>query len=215
MNIRQLDLQELKACPILPEDDEIHLFFFHSDDMDNMHKTLSRKSHALLRQILSLYTGIPADSLAFTQNKHGKPQLDHTVFSKAGLSLSSNAPRIHFNLSHSGNCIAFAFSCTSPVGIDIEKTDRKAKTAAIAKRMFLPEEVSYLNRLPEEESHIEFFRLWTRTESFLKGIGTGFHQSFKDENIQQAYTCWTVKTYMGTDTVTVPDGYICSVAYRH
>lgn len=215
MKIKQLNLQELKACPNLPEDDEIHLFFFHLNYMDNMHKNLSRESHALLRQILSLYTEIPADSLTFIQNKYGKPQLDYNVLSETGLPSFSNVPHIHFNLSHSGDCIAFVFSCTSPVGIDIEKTDRKVKSAAIAKRMFLPEETDHLNSLPEEENHIEFFRLWTRTESFLKGIGTGFHQSFKDEKIQQVYTYWTVKTYMSADAVTVPDSYICSVAYRH
>ncbi len=103
---------------------------------------------------------------------------------------------------------AFVFSSSTPVGIDIEKTDRKADMDKIAARIFLPDEQLYLKTLTASEKRICFFRYWTRTESFLKGLGTGFSVSFTDEKIQKEYSFWKITE------VSAPPGHICSVAYR-
>ena len=171
MKIKQLNLQDVEGCLHLPGNDEIHVFLLLARTADNLHKSIHEASHAFLLQILSAYTGEPAENLAFLKGLHGKPALisDGTF------------PSVQFNLSHSGAYTALAFSTYAPVGIDIEDTSRNAKFEQIASRVFLPEEAAALTRLSEEEKRSCFFRLWTRTESFLKGLGTGLSASFSDE----------------------------------
>lgn len=198
MKIKQLNLQDVEDCLRLPENDEVHVFLLPAHTIDNLHKSIHEAGHALLLQILSAYTGEPAENLAFTKGAHGKPSLitDGTF------------PSIEFSLSHSGTYVALAFSAYAPVGIDIEDTSRNAMFDRVASHVFLPQEAAALSLLPEEEKRSCFFRLWTRTESFLKGIGTGLSVSFSDEKIQKEYSFWTV------EEVPAPAGYTCCVSYR-
>lgn len=209
MNIKLLNLHDLKPGIPMPESDEIHIWIVSSETMGNMHKNIQEYSHFLLLKMLSLYTGIPSGQLEFETGKHGKPFLKkHTKTDRNNpASFSANVPRLHFNLSHSGNYAAFAFSSSVPVGIDIEPVSRKANTERIASRMFLPSEAAMLKTLTGEDKKIHFFKLWTRTEAFLKGLGTGLTASFTDEKIQLEYTRWAI-TYPDA-----PDGYICCMAY--
>ena len=78
----------------------------------------------------------------------------------------------------------------------------------IAARIFLPSEAALLKNLYGEAKKQLFFQLWTRTESFLKGMGTGLSSSFKSEKIQQEYSLWTIQY------ISVPKGYSCCIAYR-
>ncbi len=91
------------------------------------------RSRALLRLLLARYSGAPAAQLALGQGSHGKPRLAH-----------GEAP--HFNLSHSGPIVLYAFSADSPVGIDVERAGSR----------------------PES-----FLRRWTRHEAALKCLGVG------------------------------------------
>ena len=198
MKIKQLNLQDVEHCLHLPENDEVHVFLLPAHTVDNLHKSVHEASHSLLLRILSAYTGKPAESLAFSKGPHGKPALiSDGIF-----------PLVQFNLSHSGAYIALAFSSYAPVGIDIEDTSRNARFDQVAARVFLPEEAAALARLPEEEKRSCFFRLWTRTESFLKGLGTGLSVSFSDKKIQKEYSFWTI------EEIPAPAGYICTVSYR-
>lgn len=196
MNINYLNFHDLTPKLKLPGEGELHLFYSFADAMDNLHKNLHEYSHALRSQILSLYTGIPENELEFGTGEHGKPYL-------------RQREDIFFSMSHSGQYIVFLFSTSVPVGIDIEKSDRNIKTDRIADRMFLPEEAAYLRTLEGDEKKLQFFNYWTRTESFLKGIGTGLSVSFTDKIIQEEYLHWN------TRRVTAPDGYVCTVAYRN
>ena len=187
----------------LPEASQLHIWVFSGQDyctMDNMHKSpdslsVKKIAHQLLNRLISLYLHIPEQEIGFQKSEHGKPYLQ-------------TDPALHFNISHTDGCIAFVFSTSSPVGIDVEKNSRKTNISRIARRTFLPEEIAHLEHLDEVEKQQYFFRCWTRTEAFLKGIGTGLSVSFTDEKIQKEYTFWTV------ETINVPDGYTGSVAYR-
>lgn len=87
------------------------------------------------------------------------------------LSLSENGkpyfkdlPDFHFNISHSKNLLAIAFS-NAPVGVDIEK--HREINLRIAERYFCETEKQYVN------DPVSFFYVWTRKEAYLKKSGDG------------------------------------------
>lgn len=206
MIIKQLDLQDLKPCLKMPQPEELHVWIITFSSIENVHKDAQTQSHSLLFKMLSGYTGIPAEDLELETEKHGKPCLKK--LSKTG----ERIPELYFNISHSGSCAAFIFSSSVPVGIDIERLGRPARMDRIAGRIFFPDEAAQIHAMQGEHMQMEktrlFFRLWTRTESFLKGIGTGFSASLSDAAVKEEYAKWKLH-YLDA-----PEGYICCIAYR-
>jgi len=97
-------------------------------------------------------------------------------------------PGVHFNLSHSGPWGVCALSC-APVGVDVELV--RPLRQDVAKRFFTKTEQLYLACHPAEE----FFRLWTRKESFSKALGKGLtlpmdHFSVLDDVLYRAGAAW-------------------------
>ncbi len=97
------------------------------------------------------------------QNIPADAELAKTVLGKPYL---KDWPRIQFNLSHSGAYGVCAVS-DAPVGVDVEMI--RPLRQDVAKRFFTKVEQGYLSAQPPEE----FFRLWTRKESFTKAVGKG------------------------------------------
>lgn len=81
---------------------------------------------------------------------------------------------VAFSISHSENTVAAAFSMVAEgkIGLDIEKVKvlEGEEDYLIA---FSEEEKTFLQNTAEDKSQT-FFKLWTRKESLLKAIGTGF-----------------------------------------
>lgn len=96
--------------------------------------------------------GIPAQAVQ-ARTVLGKPYL-------------RDYPGVQFNLSHSGGWGVCALSET-PVGVDVELV--RPLRQQVAKRFFTAVEQEWLATRPVEE----FFRLWTRKESFTKALGKG------------------------------------------
>ena len=90
-------------------------------------------------------------------------------------------PNIHFNISHSGNWVVFAFS-SKKVGIDIEKV--KKINFGIAKRFYSDEEQKQLFLLNKKKQLDYFFDLWTLKESYLKALGTGLTKSLSSFTVR-------------------------------
>lgn len=109
---------------------------------------------ALLRLALSQSTGVPPQKLSIVRTPEGKPML-------------AGGPC--FNLSHSGDAVAFV-SGPRPVGIDVEKI-RDMDYSPVAKRCFSEREREEIMRA--QDPLAAFFRLWTARESALKLHGTG------------------------------------------
>ena len=116
---------------------------------------------AILRDILSRYSGIPSHELRINVTATGKPIL-----------MNSRAP-IHFNMAHSRGIALYAISASGPVGVDIEWVDPNADAMAIAGSHFAPDEIARLLSAREQERGNLFFRIWTAKEAFLKGTGLG------------------------------------------
>lgn len=101
------------------------------------------------------------ENIHFSKTPKGKPFLE-------------GIPKYHFNISHSGNFLAF-ISGNSDVGVDVEQKNRKLRSLdALAKRFFSESEYSFLSENPKKIQKEELFLyIWTRKEAVLKAAGFG------------------------------------------
>ncbi|MBX3227390.1 MAG: 4'-phosphopantetheinyl transferase superfamily protein [Labilithrix sp.] len=87
--------------------------------------------------------------------------------------LASFVPvRIGFNVSHSDDVIACAFTRTLDVGVDVERVEPQ-RTHGVAHRFFAAREVADLRRRDEAERARVFFDYWTLKEAYIKARGLG------------------------------------------
>ncbi len=126
-------------------------------------------SHSVLRLLLGFYLDEAPYSLAFSEGEFKKPKLQDN----AGYT---------FNLSHSGDYVAYAFTCTPvEVGVDIERHKSTTNFLELAERFFHPNELKWLiSQAQEGECERAFYRLWTGKEAFIKAIGMGMHFPLDD-----------------------------------
>ena len=113
-----------------------------------------------LRQILALYTGVPASDLSFSYGPQDKPELpDGPVF----------------NLSHSDGWAALVVApgakTDTQLGVDIE-AERQVEDG-VAARFFSAREYATLSALPARDWMGGFYRCWTRKEAVIKAAGSG------------------------------------------
>lgn len=128
-------------------------------EKDRRHYSVAR---GVLRELLSRYLGVPAAGLRFHYSEYGKPEL-----------ISSDAPRLEFNLAHSGSVALYAFTLIGEVGIDVEFIRPEFTGDDIAQRYFSPSEMSSLTRLSKAARHQAFFNCWSRKEAIIKAKGLG------------------------------------------
>jgi 4'-phosphopantetheinyl transferase len=120
-------------------------------------------THALKRLVLAEYLVVAPGELRFEVNSWGKPYLHQDDGMQA----------IGFNLSHTDGFVACAVAATPSIGIDIERVDRRAEIASLARHSFSTRELAFFLSLPVEDQREAFFRLWTLKEAFVKAKGLG------------------------------------------
>lgn len=207
------DTDNIRACFSLLSPEEKKRLGHFQKEKDRNRSLIGR---SMLRYLLGRYLSYPPEKLCFETNIHGKPLL---VEEKLPFS-------VHFNLSHSGDWIALAFSSDTPIGIDIEKLRPSIDRQKIIRRFFHPKETSVFHA-PEESAHeLLFFRYWTIREAFLKALGSGFSispDSFLVEPVSGKETVPAKYRIIGNDkdysnwqveAITAPEGYICSICYH-
>ena len=113
-----------------------------------IHRKRFVAARSSLRNILSLYTDIPARAITFSYSEHHKPFL-------------APPAEIEFNLAHSADLAVIAVTKQHPIGIDIEKMAEK-NVLALAQRFFNPQETTALQQLTPAEQRSGFYRLWSR-----------------------------------------------------
>ncbi len=137
---------------------------------DRITHARARRQHVVargqLRVLLGHYLHLAPELVQIDLGFQGKPQV-------AGL---------EFNLSHSGDLVAYAFG-TVPLGIDVEQR-RHLDAAALVKRFFTPLEWQEWQELPAAEQETAFFQVWTIKEAYLKAIGTGLSRSLSTVPVQ-------------------------------
>lgn len=124
----------------------------------------------LLRSLLDRYLGSDAGQMALDILPHGKP-----------VACAAAGAGVHFNLSHSGELVALAFSGAGPVGLDVETVRAVPQATSIARGFFTDNERAWLESMPDESSRSQaFLSLWTCKEAVAKatgrGISAGWHE---------------------------------------
>ena len=117
-------------------------------------------ARAALRAILSWHTGREPGAITLHEGKDIKPSL---VGDRRGL---------RFNVSHSGRLALIAVAHTG-LGIDVEAVVPSFDWQGVAGDFFHARDRHVLAASPEERRVDVFFRLWTRKEAYLKGVGRG------------------------------------------
>ena len=139
-------------------DDEIHLWRVVIDGTPTA-REVTAKTRSILERLLARYAGLDrAPEIA--RGEHGKPY-------------APAVPAIDFNLSHSRDHVLLAFARHQPLGVDLERIDRRLSLEDLARRFFSGDEADALDRLGETERLPAFLRLWTCKEAVLKAIGQG------------------------------------------
>lgn len=149
-------------------------FSFHADTMpalgDEVHvwhlagagaraAEVAQSARAALSTLLCAYAGLDC-APAIERGAQGKP-------------FAPDLPDLHFNLSHAGSDVLLAFGRGDPLGVDLERVDRRVAVDAIARRHFAPAEAAGLAALAPLRRRAAFLDLWTHKEAVLKALGEG------------------------------------------
>ena len=153
LDLARCDLDFISQCLSGEEWTRAHRFRF------GVYQDRYIAGRAILRTLLGRYLGSLPEKVSLSQTEWGKPIL------------GGDMP-FHFNVSHSEDLMLIALS-PSPIGIDVEHIRPLDELDMMAKSVFSPEELDLWRRLKPEAKLESFFRLWTRKEALLKGIGLG------------------------------------------
>ncbi|XP_027072872.1 uncharacterized protein LOC113775014 isoform X1 [Coffea eugenioides] len=131
-------------------------------------------ARALVRTTIARYqinSHVSPRSLKFIKNVHGKPEVDWQHCEQW------RPLPLHFNISHTSSLIACGVTVDSPIGIDVEKKNRRLKhnVMSFAQRYFSKHEVQVLSAISDPQLQLqEFIKLWTLKEAYVKALGRGF-----------------------------------------
>jgi 4'-phosphopantetheinyl transferase len=127
---------------------------------DDLPPLLARRfivARGILRDLLSGFTGTPAQELKFEYGTAGKPSLvDHDI---------------NFNISHSAELGLFAFAPDRAVGVDVENERPVRRLLDVAQRFMSEDEVRTLAATNPDERDASFLRSWVVREARLKAEG--------------------------------------------
>ncbi|XP_043721629.1 4'-phosphopantetheinyl transferase HetI-like isoform X2 [Telopea speciosissima] len=154
---------------LLSHSEKENVFRMHGEELQKR-AILAR---ALVRTTLARYTNswVCPRSLKFGKNNYGKPEV------KWQDDEEWDPPSLHFNISHTSSLIACGVTVDTPIGIDVEDTQRKLRNNVLsfAQRYFSPYEVELLHAISDPDTQRqEFIKLWTLKEAYVKALGRGF-----------------------------------------
>jgi 4'-phosphopantetheinyl transferase len=156
--IREIALLEKYRCLLSPDETERQQRFCFEK-----HRHQFLVAHALVRTMLSRFSGTAPEKFRFNKNRYGRPEIAD----------AENTPPVRFNLTHTDGLIACAVVLKHDIGVDVEDMERKTITPGLAERFFSGREVQDLNRLSEPGKRDRFFDYWTLKESYIKARGMG------------------------------------------
>lgn len=120
-------------------------------------------TRALVRFVLSSYTGVAPEDWRFAIGSHGKPEIESP---DSGLPLS-------FNLSNTDGMVVCLVAREVAVGVDVEHAERDGELESIAEHFFSPREVRDLKAAGPSGLKERFFAYWTLKEAYIKAQGLG------------------------------------------
>lgn len=120
-------------------------------------------ARAQLRKLLGDRLHVSPESIEFCYGEYGKPAL-------------ANQPTdqpLHFNVSHSADVAAYAFSRSCELGVDVEAIADMSDRDEVAAHCFSNDEIRKYKQLDDSDKPLGFFNCWTRKEAFIKALGDG------------------------------------------
>jgi 4'-phosphopantetheinyl transferase len=146
------------SSPPILADDDIHVWLLVLDAALKP-REVTATAHSLLGKLLMRYADLDRVP-EIARSERGKPYAP----SLAG---------IDFNLSHARDHVVIAIAHNQPLGVDLERVDRRIEIEGLARRYFSNTEADALEALPAELRLPAFLRLWTCKEAVLKALGAG------------------------------------------
>ena len=142
---------------------------------DERNGRLWARSRGVLRALLGRYLHENPSTLRFATGRYGKLALleDDDEPTPLRRGASARVPRLHFNVSHSGQIALYAFSEAGAVGVDVELAGRPINEIAVAARAFGAAEARRLEALAPALRSRAFLQAWVRYEAAMKCRGTG------------------------------------------
>jgi len=118
------------------------------------------------RLLLGKFNNVESSEISYALGEFGKP---------VALDSSSSPLRVQFNISHSNKMCLLAFSKAAGLGVDVEFVDGSIDINELALVYFAMNERRCLEGLQGQALIVEFYRLWTLKEAYLKSIGVGLN----------------------------------------
>lgn len=141
------------------------------------YKYVVDKKRCLVGELLTRYMliekyGFINKDLVFDRTIYGQPYI-------------RNCKNIYFSISHSGKWVICAIN-EYPIGVDLELIcHQKYENSEIAKYYFSDYENERIAcKYNETEKEIEFYKLWTLKESYLKVLGMGLYKELNSFEIR-------------------------------
>ncbi|PIE61844.1 MAG: phosphopantetheinyl transferase [Desulfobacterales bacterium] len=152
---------------------------------------LSLVSRAMLRYLLSEYTGSLAKAIQFKTNQHGKP---FRVKESA-----CGGPDIQFNLSHCKGAVLCGLCLGKDIGVDLENTDRWVNPAMAARFFSSTETARIMNGASEDDRATAFLDTWTLKEAYIKAKGKGLSIPLDSFSFDRLYPTVEISFKNGAD----------------
>jgi len=185
---------------LLTQEEKQHAARFRHEKDANLY-TVTR---AHLKLLLADIYCMPPEKMIIVAGINGKPHV-------------KDYDNIHFNVSHTHERAVIALS-KHQIGIDLEYMNPAFDFASVAEFACSATELKLLSETKSPRT--EFFKLWTRKEAFLKGLGTGLINDLKtitcadavnpiSGELQGVLSDWKIMTTM------LSGNYIMSVAHDY
>jgi phosphopantetheinyl transferase len=182
-----------QACPqdLRLADGEVHLWMLKEGSIDQLSEeergfadTINFPnarnqfiaSRSGVRRIVATYLGCEFEDVEIVRSDAGKPSI-------------RGGGALEFSVSHTGGYVFAAFAC-APVGLDIERRERRSRNFMdIARRYYRPEEIKALENLPDEiEKRETFLRYWVCKEAITKLAGDGIARGLLRAEVMQDWS---------------------------
>jgi 4'-phosphopantetheinyl transferase len=145
-------------------------------------------AHGALRRVLGQSTGNSPEAVRFVAGSFReagataiKPACD--LGSDTGNLADGKGTDLRFNLSHTQGAALIGVTIGRELGIDIEWHRPMDDLEGMARAIMSEAELGSWGDIPEKDRLSAFYHVWTRKESYLKGIGLGLYHSLHDVTV--------------------------------
>ncbi|TDD94736.1 4'-phosphopantetheinyl transferase family protein [Flavobacterium cellulosilyticum] len=184
--------------------------FLNNNELNRADRFYSEKDknrfiicRSILKFVIAAFTNLDAKNISLDYRPNKKPYLD-------------SHPWFCFNISHSEDIAVIAIS-KSEVGIDIEHISDNFDFTTLLSAIFNEKEISAIQNANNKK--LAFYTSWTRKEAFVKALGKGIDDEFKNFPCLDGHhnlNSKLIKTseYWQVNSFEIAQNYIGAIAYN-